>query len=146
VIARGFARLGLPLVFLLATACGGGDDDDPLQPLAPPPVNPNLTVIDQGAFNLEAPANSVGEITPASVAARAGSSTPCERLIFLFSWRSEGRKSIEFTSRTPQQGNVKVGEGTEGVASVDGCVVLGANNLNDSRVNIEVRYVLAETR
>ena len=145
-IPRGLTRLSLPFVFVLAAACGGGDDDDPLQPLAPPPVNPNLTVLAQGTVEQEIPADGLWNLAPSRMAAQEGIATPCERLVFLFSWRTEDKDSIEFTSVTQGKDSVRVGEGAEGVASVGGCLVVGAHNGGGSAVKVEMRYVLAETR
>ena len=144
-IARGFARLSLPFVFFLATACGGGDDE-PRGPLAPPPVSPNLSVLGQGTLEQQIPADGLWDIAPSRMAPQAGITTPCESLVFLFSLRTEARKSLDFTGTTQGKDSVDVGKGDEGVASVGGCVVLGAHNSGGSTVSVALRYVLAEAR
>jgi len=146
VSARGFARLSLLLVFILVTACNGGGEDGPLQPLGPPPVNPNLAVLDQGRLDIEIPGDGLVGLAPSRMAPQAGITVPCERLVFLFSWRTEDKKSIEFINVTQGKDEVQIGKGNEGVASVGGCAVVNAHNGGKDTLKVEVRYVIAETR
>lgn len=137
--------LALVAPFLvLAAACGGDGESSHRQPLAPPPVSPNLTVIGQGSIALEIGGRAAQAIDPASLLRESGETTACERLVVLFSWRTSEGRSIDFTARR-QQDDVKVGEGKEGVASVSGCGVISANNSTNNAIRGELRYVLAQT-
>lgn len=143
-IARVAARLVLPFAVALALACGGGEA--PVrEPLAPPPVSPNLIVHGQGKIEISVAGKATQGIDPATLAKEAGSTAPCSKLVILISWRTEDKKALQFTSRV-QQGDVKVGEGPEGVASLSGCGVIGAKNESSGAVTGELRYVVAETR
>lgn len=141
--ARVKARFLIPLLVLIAAACGG--DEKPREPLAPPPVSPNLIVHGQGNLALEVGSNATQSIDPATLASAAGSTAPCGKLVILVSWRTEDNKSLLFTSKV-ESGDVKVGEGADGVASISGCGIIGAKNDGGGSVTGELRYVVAETR
>jgi hypothetical protein len=134
----------LLLLVLLAIGCGG-DEEATLQPLAPPPVSPNLAVHGQGQILLEVGPNGRHVIDMQALDREAGASTPCSGLILLFSWRTEGDRSLEFVQTMPDN-DVKVQEGQEGVASVTGCSPVEARNKGGSVVKGELKYVLATSR
>jgi hypothetical protein len=142
VSARVFARLSLPLFLFLAAACGGGDDDGTVQPLAPPPVNPNLSVVGQGSIDLDIASNGTQGIDPTALLKAAGGTTPCGRLVFLFTYRVDGKGSI----RVVQGSSTKIVEGNEAGASVNGCSQIAVQNLEGEALTGELRYVLAEGR
>ncbi len=138
--SRVFTRLGLPLFLLLAAACSG-DDEKPLQPLGPPPVNPRYRVMTQGNLDINIAANGTQAIEPRDIMRAAGESTPCVSLLFLFTYRVDGGKD-EVRFITSQDATAS--EGTEGGASINGCNTINVKNPNDRPVKGTLRYVVAE--
>jgi hypothetical protein len=134
----------LPFVLLLAAACGG-DDEKRLEPLGPPPVNPSLTVVGQGTIDLDIGPNASQGIDPTALLKSAGETTPCGRLVVLFTYRIDSSKdSVQVVTRV-QTADVKVAEGVEGGASVPGCGAIAVQNDTDSAITGRLRYVLADT-
>jgi hypothetical protein len=99
----------------------------------------------QGQLALDVEGRGKQAIDPQALDREAGGGTPCARLVLLFSWRTEGDKSLEFVQTQPDN-DVKVQEGTEGVASISGCSPIEVRNRGGSAVKGELKYVLATPR
>ena len=144
-IARVATRLILPVALALAAACGGDKDEGSRPPLAPPPVSPNLTVHSQGDVGLNVLPGALQVLDPARMPLPPAVTISCEKLVFLFSWRVDGKRALQF-SKADRLGEVKIGEGRDGVLSISGCAVVNIRSKRDSTVIGELKYVIAETR
>jgi hypothetical protein len=139
--ARGLARFGLPLFFFLLAAACGGDEEKPLEPLGPPPVNPSFQVLTQGELALDVAANGTMEIQPGEIMSAAGKSTPCVSLNFLFTYRVDGRKdSIQILASS----GAIAAQGPEGGASIGGCSKITVKNPGNKPIKGAMRYVIAQ--
>jgi hypothetical protein len=135
-----FTRFGLPLFLLLLAACGG-DDDPPVAPLGPPPVNPSFQVLTQGDLVLDIAPDDTQKIQPDEIMHQAGKSTPCVSLIFLFTYRIDGRKDAVQILAGPTS---VAAEGPEGGASIGGCTTINVKNVSNNSVKGTMRYVVAQ--
>jgi hypothetical protein len=150
VIGRGLTRFVAPGVLFLAAACGGGEDDEPRQPLAPPPVSPNLTVLDQGGFPLSVPSGSIYFPGPAELKGLPAFPADCASMVLLFSYRTDDDKELKVKAlNNTQPANnqyTDIVQGSEGTASVPACQQIGFLNENNGPVSGEIKFVIARTR
>jgi hypothetical protein len=129
-------------LFLLLVACGSGSDAKSPPELAPPPVDPRLTVRGDGRIDLNIPAGGVQTIDPLALAEQLGiKAPPCATFVFLFSWQVDSSQELKFTG-TLQGATVITGK--DGNASTGGCMSLDVRNPGDRPVTGELRYVLAD--
>jgi hypothetical protein len=128
---------------LLAFACGG--DDAPIQaPLSPPPLDPRLNPIGQGALALDVAASGRQAIDPLALASAAGEPPVCASFVFLFSWRTSS-PNVEVAFVGNRQGmEFDIVRGSEGQASVGGCMLIEAVNSGGKAIKGDLRYIIAE--
>lgn len=126
---------------LLAGCGGGGLEATPT--LSPPPIDPRLDVLAQGAMALIIAAGETRVIDPFALARESGAMPAgCESLVFIFSWQSQRRREIVFRGRRAG-GSFDVGRGASGRASVEGCILLEASGQGGSATSGELRYFIA---
>lgn len=131
---------------LCAVACGG-DDEEPRQPLAPPPVNPNLTVLKQGTLPLSVPSDSVHIPNLRDLEGSPRLSEDCASIVLLFTYRTEGNNELKVVKYGQPPGEpADVVEGAEGTASVPWCDQVGFMNEGKNTVTGEMKFVIARTR
>jgi hypothetical protein len=134
---------------LWAVACGG-DDEEPRQPLAPPPVNPNLTVLHQGTLALSVPSESIHFPSPQDLGDLSLFPGDCDTLVLLFSYRTEDDKQLKvkaLNANSPASNQyTDIVQGAEGTASVSGCHQIGFLNEGGDTVSGEMKFVIAQTR
>jgi hypothetical protein len=132
---------------LLALSLSCGDADAPAQPtLSPPPIDPRLNALAQGFVTLDVAANSRQPIDPLDLAMASGAPPDCASFVFLFTWQtSASDRELSFVGNR-QGGVFDIVRGSEGQASVSGCILLEAVNDGGSAVRGDLRYIIAEVR
>lgn len=136
------------IVTSVVLACSGGGNDAGPQPtatLAPPPVDPRLDVMGRGDLTLTVAASSGQAIDPLALARALGTPPTCAEFVFLFSWRVREGPALHFQGNR-QGGLFDIVSGTEGQASVSGCILLEAVNGGDEPAEGDLRYFIARMR
>ena len=140
----------VPLLVLFVAAACGGDNEGPRQPLAPPPVSPNLTVLEQGTVPLRVPSDTIYFPGPQDIEGLSAFQFDCASYVLLFSYRTEGKKELHVKALNANNpGNnqyTDIVQGAEGTASVPGCHQIGFLNEGNDTVIGEMKYVIARSR
>jgi len=135
---------------LWSVACGGDDDEGHREPLAPPPVSPNLTVLHQGSFSLNVSPDGIYFPGPQEIDGLPMFPDDCASLVLLFSYRTDGKKELKvkgLSINNPSSNQyTDIVQGSEGSASVPACQQVGFLNDGSGAVSGEVKYVVARTR
>ncbi len=142
--SRVLARIA-PALLLLVVACGGGDEE-PREPLAPPPVSPNLDVLHQASLSLSVSPKSFYFFGPQTVEGSPRLPFDCATYLLLFSYRTEDEKTLKVESYRNNKKYADIFEEAEGTASLPGCEQLVFVNEGDDAINVELKFVIAQTR
>ena len=141
---RGLLAGASAILCLSLVACGGSGR--PAEPtLSPPPIDPRLRVLEQGAMTLDIGAGATETLDPAALALDAGLPLACGDVVFLFVWRVQQQETVEVAGRLTGD-RFAIGEGRQGQASVNGCILLEAVNEAKSAVAVDLRFFIAEVR